>query len=95
MFTYDVWKTTNIDTNNLNSGNDVDNFKNGSKVAIKFQIIFRNFKTFKKIDAVKTFSFWLLGIYLIDNTVQTTVSTPEKRWWGENKWIYYCTQRKQ
>lgn len=86
-FTYNVRKTTDMDADYPNPGHDVDDFKNGSKVAVEFQIMSRNFKASKKVDAVKAFFFRLLGVYLIDNPIQTTVSTPEKRRRGENEWM--------
>lgn len=94
-FTYNVRKTTNIDANYPNSSHDVNNFKNGSKVIVEFQIVSQNFKASKKIDAVKVFSFQLLGVYLIDNPIQTIVSIPKKRWWGEDEWMVMplCTKK--
>ncbi len=84
-FKYDVRKTTNVDADYLNPGHDVDDFKNGLRVAIGFQIVSRNFKASKKVDVVKAFSFRLLGVYLINDSVQITVSTPEKRRGGQDE----------
>ncbi len=86
-FTYDVQKTTDVDADYPNPGHDVDDFKNGSRVVVELRIVSWNFKASKKVDAVKEFSFRLLGVYLIDDPVQTTVSTPEKRRRGEDEWM--------
>lgn len=84
---HDVRKTSNMDANYPDPDYDVDDFRNGSKVAIEFQIVSRNFKASKKIDAVKASSFRLLGVYLIEDPAHSSVSTPEKRRRGENEWI--------
>ncbi len=68
-----------------NPGHDVDDFKNSSRVVVEFEIMSRNFKASKKVDAIKAFFFRLLGIYLINDPIQITVSTPEKQRQGEDK----------
>lgn len=90
-----MWKTTKIDADYPDPGHDMDNFRNGSKVAVEFQIVSQNFKASKKVDVVKAFSFQLLGVYLIDNPVQATVSTPEKRRRGEDEWMVTLPRTKK
>lgn len=69
LFTYNVQKTTDMDADYLDPGHDIDNFKNGLKVGIEFQMVSWNFKAFKKVDVVKAVSFRLLGVYPIDDTI--------------------------
>lgn len=84
-FTYDVWRLANINNNYPKSGHNIDNFKSGATVTIKFQILLQNFKVSKKVDIVKVYLFRLLGIYLVDNPVYSTMLTLKKRWYGEDK----------
>lgn len=86
-FTYDVRKSADVNGDSPDSGHDVDDFKAGAKVAVEFQLIFQNFKASKKIDAVKAYSFRLLGVYLIDEPNRSTISNPEKRRRGEDEWM--------
>lgn len=94
-FTYDVCKSTDISSNYSNLGHDVDKFKAGAIVAVEFQILLRNFKASKKIDAVKTYLFWLLEVYLVDNPLHLTISTPNKRQKGGDEWIVTLAQMKR
>lgn len=87
LFTYDVRKTSDMNADYPDPGHDVDDFRNGSKVAVEFQIVSRNFRASKKIDAVKAYSFRLLGVYLIEDPAQSSVSTPDKRRRGEDQFI--------
>lgn len=68
----------NINSNYLDPEYNVDNFKARRIVVIKFQILSHNFKTFKKIDIIKIYSSWLFEMYLIDNLMHLTMSTPNK-----------------
>lgn len=52
-FTYDVRKTTDMDADYPDPGHDVDDFKNGSKVAIEFQVVSRNFRASKRVECRK------------------------------------------
>lgn len=79
QFIYDVRRSANVSSNFLDPAHNVDDFISDATVAVKYQILSRNFKASKKIDAVKTYSFWLLGVYLVDNLVQSTMLTPDKR----------------
>lgn len=79
-FTYDVRKSANVNSDYPDPGHAVDDFKSGATVAIEFQVLSRaTSKLPKKVDAVKVYSFRLLGVYLIDDPVQSTMSTPDKR----------------
>lgn len=73
-FTYDVWKSVDVNTNFPDPEHNVNDFKLGAIVAGEFQILLRNFKASKKEDAIKTYSFWLLGIYFVNDLVQSTMS---------------------
>ena len=84
-----------VDKDYSNLGHNVDNFKIGAKVAMEFQINSRNFKASKKIDAIKAHLFRLLGVYLVDNPSNETMSTPKKRHPGNNKWIITPLQIKK
>lgn len=64
-FTYDVRKSADMDADYPDPGHDVDDFKNWSKVAIEFQVLSRNFIASKRVDAVKAYSFRLLGVLYI------------------------------
>lgn len=64
LFTYDICDEVGVDENYPNPGHDVDNFNAGAKVAMEFQVNSRNFKASKKIDVVKAYLFYFLGIYL-------------------------------
>ncbi len=56
-------------------------------MAVEFQILSCNLKTSKKVDVVKTYLFWLLRVYLVDDPMHSTISTPNKRQSGEDEWI--------
>ena len=84
-FTYDVWRSADVDTNYPDPEHDVDDFKSGARVAMEFQILSRNFKASKKVNVVKTYSFQLLGLYLVDDSVHSTMSTPDKRQRGDDE----------
>ena len=84
-FTYDVWGLADVNSDYPGPGHDVNNFKSGATVAIKFQILLQNFKASKKVDAIKTYSFRLLEVYLVDDPVHSTISTPDKRQRGEDE----------
>lgn len=56
-FTYNVYKSAKVKGDYPDPGYDVDDFKAGARVAVEFQIVSRNFKALKMIDAVKTYSF--------------------------------------
>ncbi len=56
-------------------------------MVVEFQILSRNFKTSKKVDAVKAYLFQLLGVYLVDDPIHSTMSTPNKRQHGEDEWM--------
>ena len=86
-FTYDVWRSADIDTDYPNPGHNVNDFKSGARVAIEFQILSWNFKASKKVDTVKAYSFQLLGVYLVNDPVHSTMSIPDKCQRGDNKWM--------
>lgn len=54
-FIYDVRGSVDVNSDYPNLGHDVDNFKLGATMAIKFQILSQNFKASKKVDIVKTY----------------------------------------
>lgn len=64
-------------------------------MAIEFQILLQNFKTSKKVDAIKAYLFRLLGIYLVDDLVYSTILTPDKSQHGEDKWMVIFLQTKK
>ncbi len=86
-FTYNVWELPNISSNFPDPGHNIDDFKAGAIVAVEFQILLRNFKASKKVDVVKAYLFQLLGVYLVDNPMHSTMSTPNKHQRGEDKWM--------
>ncbi len=86
-FIYDVRESADVRSDFPDPGHDVDDFKGGATVAVEFQILLRNFKASKKIDAVKAYSFRLLGVYLVDDPIHSTMSMPNKRQRGEDKWM--------
>lgn len=53
FFTYNICEKAEIEENYQNPRHNIDNFKARAKLAIEFQINFRNFKTNKKINTVK------------------------------------------
>lgn len=69
LFTYDVWKSADINTDFPNLGHKFNNFNFGATIAMEFQILSCNFKASKKVDIVKAYSFWLLGIYFLDDPI--------------------------
>lgn len=94
-FTYDVRKSAKVKGDYPDPGHDVDDFKAGARVAVEFQIVSRNFKASKRINAVKAYFFRLLGVYLIDEPTNSTMSTPEKRRRGDDEWMVTppCTKK--
>ena len=86
-FTYDVRRSADVNSDYPNPGHNVDNFKSGATVAVEFQILSRNFKASKKVDAVKAYSFRLLGVYLVDDQciqrcrLQTNVNMEKTNGW--------------
>lgn len=74
-----------IEKNYLNLAYDVDNFKARAKVAVKFQVNSRNFKTNKKIDALKIYLFCFLEVYLVDNSNNKNISTFNKYYPRDNE----------
>ncbi len=86
-FTYDVRESADVNSDFPDPGYDVDDFKAGATVAVEFQILSRNFKASKKVDAVKAYSFRLLGVYLVDDPMHSTMLTPNKRQRGEDEWM--------
>lgn len=63
---YDVCEETGVKNGFPDPGYDASVFKSGATVAVECQIYSRNFKASKKSDAVKAYSFRLLGLYLLD-----------------------------
>ncbi len=94
-FTYDVRGSANVSSDFPDSGHNVDDFKVGAIVAVEFQILSRNFKASKKVDVVKSYSFGLLGVYLIDDLMHSTMSTPNKRQYEEDKWMVTLLQTRR
>ncbi len=86
-FMYDIRESANVSSDFPDPGHDVDDFKAGATVAVEFQILSRNFKASKKVDAVKAYSFRLLGVYLVDDPMHSTMSTPNKCQCGEDEWM--------
>lgn len=78
LFTYNIWKSANINNNFSNLGHNVNNFKVGVIEVVEFQILLYNFNDSKKVDVVKAYSLSLLGVYLIDNLIHLIISTPNK-----------------
>lgn len=81
--------------NYLDLGYDVNDFKAGATIAVEFQLILRNFKTSKKINVIKVYLFRLLGVYLMDNPVLSTMSMPEKQNQKDNKWMIISLKTKK
>ena len=84
-FTYDIRKSAKVKGDYPDPGHDVSDFKAGARKAVEFQIGSRNFKASKRIDIVKAYSFRLLGVYLIDEPPNGTISTTEKRRRGNDE----------
>ncbi len=84
-FTYDIRESADLSSEFPHPRHDVDDFKGRVTVAVEFQILSRNFKASKKIDVVKAYLFWLLGVYLVDDPIHSTMSTPNKRQQGEDE----------
>lgn len=79
LFIYDIWKSADVNINFPYLGHNVNDFKSSVIVAVEFQILLCNFKAFKKVDDVKAYLFWLLGIYFVNNPVQSRMLTLNKR----------------
>ncbi len=84
-FTYDVRKSADVSSDFPDPAHNVDDFKAEAIVAVEFQILSRNFKAPKKVDAVKAYSFLLLGVYLVDDPMYSMMSTPNKCQCGEDE----------
>lgn len=85
LFTYDVLRNwSNIDANYLDHKYNIDKFKKVLKIAVEFQILSKNFRTCKKIEIIKVYSFCLLRIYPIQNPVQALTFTPKKQQQGKD-----------
>ena len=95
LFTYDIYKSAKIKGDYSDLGYDVDDFKIGAMVAVEFQLVLRNFKASKKVDAVKVYSFRLFGVYLIDDLALSTMSIPEKQRQKDDKWIVTLLKTKK
>lgn len=87
LFTYDVWKLANRNSDFPDLRHDVTNFKSSATVEVEFQILLHNFKASKIVNAVKAYLFQLLGVYLIDNPMQSKISISNKRQHRDNKWM--------
>lgn len=85
LFIYDDRKSADVNTDFPNSEYNVNDFKSDATVAVKFQILSHNFKAFIKVDAVKVYLFWLLGVYFVDYQALSTMLTLDKRQRGDNK----------
>lgn len=59
LFTYDVRMSADVNGVYPDPKHNVDNFKARARVAVEFQLLSRNFKASRKIDAVKDYSFRL------------------------------------
>lgn len=77
-FIYNVHEKMRVKRDYPDLNHNVDNFKVGVKVAIKFQINLQNFKTTKKIDTIKTYFFRLVEVYLIDEPNKKPISILKK-----------------
>ena len=78
-------KSVKVKSDYSDLGYDVNDFKAGARVAVEFQIVLRNFRISKKIDAVKAYSFQLLGVYLIDELTNGTILSPENQHQRDDK----------
>lgn len=68
-FIYSNRESAEVSSNFFDLGYDVDDFKAEATIAIEVQILLRNFKNFKKIDVMKPYLFWLLGVYLVNDPI--------------------------
>lgn len=84
-FTYDVWGLADINSDYFNPKYNVNNFKLGAIMAVEFQILLQNFKVSKKVDVVKIYSFCLLGVYFVNDSMHSIMSTLEKHHHREDK----------
>lgn len=78
LFTYEVWKSADVNTDFPDPRHNVNNFMSGATVVVEFQIMLCKFKTCNKVDIVKTYLFRLFGIYLIDDPVQSIMLISDK-----------------
>lgn len=62
-FTYSNRESAEVSSNFFDLRYDVDDFKAEATIAM------RNFKNSKKIDVMKPYLLWLLGVYLIDDPI--------------------------
>ena len=95
LFMYDVQDSANVSNDFLKPGHNVDNFKARITVAVEFQVLLQNFKASKKIDGVKMYLFWLLGVYLVDDSIHSTMLMPNKRQQGEDEWMVTPSQTRK
>lgn len=86
-FTYDVRESAGVTSDFPDPGHEIDDFKSGATVAVEFQVLSRNFKTSKRVDTIKAYSFRLLGVYLVDDPMHSAMSTPDKRRRGDDEWM--------
>lgn len=63
-----IYKSLNVKNKYLDLNNNTNNCKAKTKITIKFQPNFENFKTFKKIDIFKIYFFHFLKKYLINKS---------------------------
>lgn len=78
LFTYDIQGSADVTSNYSNPRHNVNNFKSDAIIAVEFQILLQNFKVSKKFDIIKTYSFRLLGVYLINDSVYSIILTLNK-----------------
>lgn len=57
VFNYNVYKKAGVKKENSNPDYNVNKFKDGTKMAIEFQVNFKNFKASKKINSEKYICF--------------------------------------
>ena len=92
---YDVWKSADVNNDFSNLRHIVNDFYLGMIVAVEFQILSCNFKAFKKVDNIKTYSFRLLEIYLVNDLMQSIMFILNKCQRRNNKWMVRpsCTRK--
>lgn len=95
LFTYEVWKSADVNTDFPDPRYNVNNFMSGATVVVEFQIMLCKLKTCNKVDIIKTYLFRLLGIYLVDDPMQSIILIPDKYQYRKDKWIVTlpCTKR--
>lgn len=78
LFIYNIHKSNKIKDNYLDLRHNVNNFKAGIMVAVKFELVLRYFNIYKQLDIVKTYLFRFFKVYLINNPALSTMLTPHK-----------------